>query len=153
MYGADYDDVTKFLGDWGPFQKRIAILLYISVIPNGLMAFSIVFLAAAPPHHCAIPQSANISAEWRNYSVPLEEDTGVMRYSKCTRYKLEVIQLHSDNGSVPGIDVNVTGIEQENCKDGWEYDREMYGSTIVSEVGPNATYERYLKMYSSNYCN
>ncbi|KAJ8276711.1 hypothetical protein COCON_G00084630 [Conger conger] len=57
-----------------------------------------------------------------------------MRYSKCTRYKLDVIKRLSDNGSVPGIDVNVTEIEQESCKDGWEYDKSIYFSTIVSEV-------------------
>ncbi|KAG5843311.1 solute carrier family 22 member 5-like [Anguilla anguilla] len=133
MPASDYDDVTKFLGEWGPFQKLITLLLCISVVPNGLSGLSIVFIADTPPHHCVIPPKANISAEWRNYSIPLEEDNGVMRYSRCTRYKLDVIKLLSDNGYVPGIDVNVTEIEQESCKDGWEYDREIYVSTIVSE--------------------
>ncbi|KAJ8276718.1 hypothetical protein COCON_G00084700, partial [Conger conger] len=133
MNTADYDDVTKFLGEWGPFEKRIALLLCISVIPNGLSAFTIVFIADPPSHHCLIPPNANISAEWRNYSIPLEEDNGEMRYSKCTRYKLDVIKRLSDNGSVPGIDVNVTEIEHESCKDGWHYDRSIYISTIVSE--------------------
>ncbi|XP_061105144.1 organic cation/carnitine transporter 2-like [Conger conger] len=133
MTTTDYDDVTKFLGEWGHFQKLIALLLCISVIPNGLTGFSVVFIADTPPHHCLIPPNANISAEWRNYSIPLEEDNGEMRYSKCTRYKLDVIKRLSDNGSVPGIDVNVTEIEQESCKDGWHYDRSIYISTIVSE--------------------
>ncbi|XP_061103248.1 organic cation/carnitine transporter 2-like isoform X2 [Conger conger] len=133
MNTVDYDEDTKFLGEWGPFQKRIMLLLCISVIPNGLSTFSIVFLADTPSHHCAIPPNANISAEWRNYSIPLEENKGVMRYGKCTRYKLDVIQRLSDNGSVPGIDVNVSEIEQESCKNGWEYDRSIYISTIVSE--------------------
>ncbi|XP_061104737.1 organic cation/carnitine transporter 2-like [Conger conger] len=133
MHEKYYDDVTTFLGEWGPFQKLIMLLLCISVIPNGLSGLCIVFLAGTPPHHCLIPPNANISAEWRSYSIPLEEDDGVMRYSKCTRYKLDVITRLSDNGSVPGIDVNVTEIEQEVCKDGWEYDREMYASTIVTE--------------------
>ncbi|XP_061071567.1 organic cation/carnitine transporter 2-like isoform X1 [Conger conger] len=133
MQASDYDDVTTFLGEWGSFQKRIMLLLCISAIPNGLSLFSIVFLADTPAHHCAIPSNANISAEWINYSIPLEEDKGVMRYNKCTRYKLDVIQRLSDNRSVPGIDVNVTEIEQESCKDGWEYDKSIYVSTIVSE--------------------
>ncbi|XP_061103915.1 organic cation/carnitine transporter 2-like [Conger conger] len=133
MTTTDYDDVTKFLGEWGHFQKLIALLLCISVIPNGLTGFSVVFIADTPPHHCLIPPNANISAEWRNYSIPLEEDNGEMRYSKYTRYKLDVIKRLSDNGSVPGIDVNVTEIEQESCKDGWHYDRSIYISTIVSE--------------------
>ena len=142
MNTKDYDNVTKFLGEWGPFEKRIALLLCISVIPNGLTGFSIVFLVDTPPHHCAIRPNTNISAEWRNYSIPLEDDNGVMRYSKCTRYKLDVIQLLSDNGSVPGIDVNVTEIEQEGCKDGWEYDQSIYSSTIVSEVSEQTQFDR-----------
>ncbi|KAJ8276709.1 hypothetical protein COCON_G00084610 [Conger conger] len=133
MSAQDYDEVTAFLGEWGSFQKWIMLLLGISVIPNGLSMFSVVFIADTPAHHCVIPPNANISAEWRNYSIPLEEDNREMRYSKCTRYKLDVIQRLSDNGSVPGIDVNVTEIEQESCKDGWEYDKSIYVSTIVSE--------------------
>ncbi|KAG5843312.1 hypothetical protein ANANG_G00149460 [Anguilla anguilla] len=133
MHVTDYDDFIKFMGEWGPFQKLITLLLCLSVIPNGLTGLSMVFIADTPPHHCVIPSNANISAEWRNHSIPLEDANGVMRYSKCTRYKLDVIKLLSDNGYVPGVDVNITELEQESCKDGWEYDREMYISTIVSE--------------------
>ncbi|XP_061103922.1 solute carrier family 22 member 4-like [Conger conger] len=133
MHAASYDDVTEFVGEWGHFQKRIMLLICLSIVPNGLTCFSVVFLADTPPHHCLIPPNANISAEWRNYSIPLEEDDGEMRYSKCTRYKLDVIKCLSDNGSVPGIHVNVPEIEQESCQDGWEYDRDIYVSTIVSE--------------------
>ncbi|XP_061103265.1 solute carrier family 22 member 4-like [Conger conger] len=133
MHAARYDDVTEFVGEWGHFQKLIMLLICLSIVPNGLTSFSVVFLADTPPHHCLIPPNANISAEWRNYSIPLEEDDGEMRYSKCTRYKLDVIKRLSDNGSVPGIDVNVPEIEQESCQDGWEYDRDIYVSTIVSE--------------------
>ncbi|KAJ8276712.1 hypothetical protein COCON_G00084640 [Conger conger] len=133
MNTVDYDDDTTFLGEWGSFQKMIMALLCISITPNGFTAMSIVFLGDTPPHHCAIPANVNITAEWRNYSIPLEEDNGMLRYSKCTRYKLDVIKLLSDNRSVPGVDVNVTEIEQEGCNDGWEYDREIYVSTIVSE--------------------
>ncbi|KAJ8266834.1 hypothetical protein GJAV_G00135200, partial [Gymnothorax javanicus] len=133
MQATDYDDATEFLGEWGPFQKLITLLLCLSIIPNGLTAFSIVFLADTPAHYCTIPYNVNISAEWRNYAIPLKEDNGEMRYSKCTRYKLDLIKCLSDNGSAPGVDVNVTEIEQEGCMDGWEYSRDIYVSTIVTE--------------------
>ncbi|KAJ8285166.1 hypothetical protein GJAV_G00023060 [Gymnothorax javanicus] len=86
-----------------------------------------------PAHNCLISSKANISAEWRNNSIPLEEENGIQRHSRCTRYKLDVIQRLSDNGSVPGVDVNLTEINQESCDDGWEYDRGIYVSTIVTE--------------------
>ncbi|KAG9339816.1 hypothetical protein JZ751_022483 [Albula glossodonta] len=133
MHMRDYDDVTRFLGEWGPFQKTVFSLLCLSIVPNGFTGLSIVFIADTPTHRCAIPQNANISDEWRNSSIPLEEENGQVQYSKCTRYKLDVIKHLSNNGYMPGIDVNVTEIQLEGCEDGWEYARDIYFSTIVSE--------------------
>uniref|UniRef100_A0A3B5LI33 Major facilitator superfamily (MFS) profile domain-containing protein n=1 Tax=Xiphophorus couchianus TaxID=32473 RepID=A0A3B5LI33_9TELE len=49
----DYEAATSFLGEWGAFQRRVFFLLSLSVVPNGLTAFSIVFLADTPDHRCA----------------------------------------------------------------------------------------------------
>ncbi|XP_062868189.1 solute carrier family 22 member 4 [Trichomycterus rosablanca] len=126
-----YDENTAFLGDWGRFQKTVFFLLCSSIIPNGFTGLSIVFLGDTPPHHCHIPDSVNITAEWRNVSIPLED--GTTRFSRCTRYKLDIIKSYSDRGLVPWVDVNVSFIGTESCKDGWEYDRKTYLSTIVTE--------------------
>ncbi|KAF5913460.1 hypothetical protein HPG69_017078 [Diceros bicornis minor] len=48
----DYDEVTAFLGEWGPFQRLIFFLLSASIIPNGFNGLSAVFLTAAPEHRC-----------------------------------------------------------------------------------------------------
>uniref|UniRef100_A0A3B3TMA0 Solute carrier family 22 member 21 n=1 Tax=Poecilia latipinna TaxID=48699 RepID=A0A3B3TMA0_9TELE len=48
-----YEAATAFLGEWGPFQRRVFFLLSLSVVPIGLTAFSIVFLADTPDHRCA----------------------------------------------------------------------------------------------------
>uniref|UniRef100_A0A4W4HIK6 Major facilitator superfamily (MFS) profile domain-containing protein n=1 Tax=Electrophorus electricus TaxID=8005 RepID=A0A4W4HIK6_ELEEL len=117
MHVLNYDDNTAFLGDWGNFQKTVFFLLCSSVIPNGFTGLSIVFIGDTPAHHCRIPASVNITVEWRNVSIPVEVDYGHTRFSKCSRYKLDVIKGFSDKG----------------CKDGWEYDRETYVSTIVTE--------------------
>uniref|UniRef100_A0A3B5LI38 Major facilitator superfamily (MFS) profile domain-containing protein n=1 Tax=Xiphophorus couchianus TaxID=32473 RepID=A0A3B5LI38_9TELE len=109
----DYEAATSFLGEWGAFQRRVFFLLSLSVVPNGLTAFSIVFLADTPDHRCALPAHLNLSAAWRNSSIPLEEDAirdGALVPSKCSRYKVENF-----------------------CLDGWEFDHSVYTSTIVSE--------------------
>ncbi|XP_015204967.2 organic cation/carnitine transporter 2 [Lepisosteus oculatus] len=129
----DYDEITAFLGEWGPFQRVIFFLLSLSIIPNGFTGLSIVFVGDTPAHTCLIPQSANISAEWRNVSIPVENINGETQYSKCRRYKLDVIKNFSDQKLIPGVDVHVTEIQQESCKDGWEYNRDTYTSTIVTE--------------------
>lgn len=52
----------------------------------------------------------------------------------CHRYRLDVVRNLSAQGLVPGVDVNVTELEQEDCLDGWSYSKDIYQSTLVSEV-------------------
>lgn len=54
--------------------------------------------------------------------------------SRCSRYRLDVVRNLSDRGLVPGRDINVTELEQEECLDGWSYSKDIYQSTIVSKV-------------------
>ncbi|XP_076607502.1 organic cation/carnitine transporter 2-like [Chaetodon auriga] len=131
----DYDAATAFLGEWGRFQQQVFFLLCLTIIPNGFTGLSIVFLADTPPHHCLIPAQVNLTAAWRNSSIPLEEDKhgGALVPSKCSRYKLEEMLSFSDRGLLPGVDVNLSNVATEGCLDGWEYDRSVYVSTIVTE--------------------
>ncbi|XP_015260562.1 PREDICTED: solute carrier family 22 member 5-like [Cyprinodon variegatus] len=132
----DYEAATSFLGQWGPFQQRVFFLLCLCVVPNGLITFSIVFVADTPAHRCLVPAHLNLSAAWRNSSIPLEEDpslSGALVPSKCSRYKLEDILSHSETGLLPGVDVNLSNVPKEGCLDGWEFDQSVYTSTIVTE--------------------
>ncbi|CAK6976291.1 organic cation/carnitine transporter 2 [Scomber scombrus] len=131
----DYEAATAFLGEWGRFQQQVFLLLCLSTVPNGYTGMSIVFLADTPPHRCVVPAHINLTAEWRNSSIPLEEDnnSGALLPSKCSRYKLDDIQSFSERGLLPGVDVNLSNVPKESCLDGWEYDRSVYISTIVSE--------------------
>lgn len=127
----DYEETTAFLGTWGPFQKIIFILLCTSTVPNGFSAFSVIFLADIPPHHCRIPDN-NLSEAWMNASVPFQQVEGKLERVKCSRYNLDVIRNFSSLGFTPH-DVNLTDIMTESCADGWVYSKEIYQSTIVSE--------------------
>ncbi|XP_063784262.1 organic cation/carnitine transporter 2-like isoform X2 [Pseudophryne corroboree] len=129
----DYDEATSFLGDWGPFQLTIFFLLSASIIPNGFTGLSAVFLAATPEHRCLVPDNGTLSLAWRNVSIPWEERDGQQVESRCWRYRLETLRTYSALGLVPGVDVNVSGIQRERCLDGWEYSRDIYHSTIVTE--------------------
>ncbi|CAL8365563.1 unnamed protein product [Lota lota] len=128
-----YEDAVAFLGEWGPFQQSVFFLLCFTFIPNGFVALSIVFIGDTPTHHCLIPAHANLTTVWMNSSIPLEEHSGELSLSKCSRYKLDDITSFSERGLLPGIDVNLSHVQQEACLDGWEYDRTTYVSTIVSE--------------------
>ncbi|XP_030048122.1 solute carrier family 22 member 4-like [Microcaecilia unicolor] len=134
----DYDVVTGFLGQWGPFQQLIFFLLSISIIPNG---FVVVFLAASPEHRCLVPATANLSEAWRKVSIPKKMVDGVAVDSMGWRYRLNRALNFSAQGLLPGLDVNVSEIETEKCLDGWTYSMDMYRSTIVTEPPPYAVVE------------
>ncbi|KAG7215896.1 hypothetical protein INR49_002532 [Caranx melampygus] len=130
----DYEADTAFLGEWGRFQQQVFFLLCLTVIPNGFAALAVVFLADTPLHRCLIPAHFNLSAAWRNISIPLEEEhSGALVLSKCSRYRLDDVLRFSDTGLLPGVDVNLSQVPTEGCVDGWEYDRSVYISTITTE--------------------
>ena len=54
---------------------------------------------------------------------------------KCRRYRLATIANFSELGLEPGRDVDLEQLEQENCLDGWEYDRDVFLATIATQVG------------------
>ena len=129
----DYDEVTAFLGEWGTFQRLIFFLLSASIIPNGFTGLSAVFLTAIPEHRCRIPDTVNLSSAWRNHSIPMETKDGPEVPQKCRRYRLATIANFSELGLEPGRDVDLEQLEQESCLDGWEYDKDVFLSTIVTE--------------------
>uniref|UniRef100_A0A8C6GUT9 Solute carrier family 22 member 5 n=1 Tax=Mus spicilegus TaxID=10103 RepID=A0A8C6GUT9_MUSSI len=130
----DYDEVIAFLGEWGPFQRLIFFLLSASIIPNGFNGMSVVFLAGTPEHRCLVPDTVNLSSSWRNHSIPLETKDGRQVPQSCRRYRLATIANFSAMGLEPGQDVNLEQLVQENCLDGWEYDKDVFLSTIVTEM-------------------
>uniref|UniRef100_A0A8C7BT93 Solute carrier family 22 member 4 n=1 Tax=Neovison vison TaxID=452646 RepID=A0A8C7BT93_NEOVI len=129
----DYDEMTTFLGEWGPFQRLIFFLLSASIIPNGFNGMSVVFLAAVPEHRCRVPDTANLSRAWRNHSIPLRVLDGREVPHSCRRYRLAAIANFSALGLEPGRDVDLEQLEQESCVDGWEFSQDIYLSTIVTE--------------------
>lgn len=67
----DYENTITFLGQWGRFQQIIFFLLCASIVPNGVITFSSVFLADVPDHHCLIPD-VNLTQDWCNATIPKE---------------------------------------------------------------------------------
>ncbi|XP_019903740.1 solute carrier family 22 member 5 isoform X2 [Esox lucius] len=129
----DFEETTAFLGQWGPFQLTVFFLLGVSIIPNGFSAFSVIFLGDSPTHHCFIPDAKNLSEVWRKAIIPIEVENGREENSKCSRYRLDVVRNLSALGYIPGLDINLTQVDQERCVDGWTYSDDIYQSTIVTE--------------------
>ncbi|XP_077403549.1 organic cation/carnitine transporter 2-like isoform X2 [Vanacampus margaritifer] len=127
-----YDSSVAFLGTWGRFQLMVFFLLCSTILPNGTGTFSLVFITDTPQHRCRIPE-ANLTPEWRVAAAPLEVIDGEPQPSRCRRYRSDVLRKLSAGGLMPGRDVNLSSLEQEDCADGWAYSTDVYMSTVVSE--------------------
>lgn len=71
-----YPEAVAFLGQFGRFQQVVFFLLCISVVPNGFGAFTLIFLADTPEHHCRVPD-VNLTEDWRNAVIPVQVSTAV----------------------------------------------------------------------------
>ncbi|XP_042307072.1 solute carrier family 22 member 5-like [Sceloporus undulatus] len=130
----DYDSWTSFLGEWGRFQRLVFFLLSASIVPNGFNGMSAVFLAGVPEHRCRVPEGANLSAAWREASIPEEQRPGGRTGPhRCRRLRLEALRNFSAARLLPGTDVNLSLVPTEPCLDGWEYSPSPYLATIVSQ--------------------
>ncbi|KAG7220354.1 hypothetical protein INR49_010190 [Caranx melampygus] len=137
----DYEESVSFLGTWGPFQRRVFLLLCLSSAPCGYNLLSVIFLLASPTHHCSIPAYSNLSQEWIEASIPLQQGASLTERSSCSRYVLDVVQELSANGTRPILDQTQnqslsgsgSSLRQEGCRDGWIYSTEHYDSTVVTE--------------------
>ncbi|XP_076142584.1 organic cation/carnitine transporter 2-like [Alosa pseudoharengus] len=119
----DYEEIIAFLGQWGPFDRLIYILLSLSAVPCGFTRLSMVFLADIPPHHCRLPSlnSSSYGGLGYNLSIPTEEVKGEIILSQCRRYTAH-----------EGLDAE-SNQSTERCLDGWVFSKERYVSTIVTE--------------------
>uniref|UniRef100_A0A668RXH7 Major facilitator superfamily (MFS) profile domain-containing protein n=1 Tax=Oreochromis aureus TaxID=47969 RepID=A0A668RXH7_OREAU len=128
----DYAETIGFLGQWGRFQQIVFFSLVATIMPNGFGAFTLVFLTDTPSHHCLV-SGINLTEDWRKSVIPIREVDGKRELSRCSRYRLDVVRNLSAQGYIPGMDVNLTDLEEEGCVDGWSYSKDIYESTIVSE--------------------
>ncbi|XP_072297414.1 solute carrier family 22 member 4-like [Eucyclogobius newberryi] len=106
----DFDDVTLFLGDYGPFQIALIFSLSLIVVPVGYMGAVVVFVSDTPQFHCKVNENWTING------------TYAKEHDRCTKYKE---RLNSTDASLAG--------DTEPCADGWEFSKDTYTSTIVSE--------------------
>ncbi|XP_051259110.1 solute carrier family 22 member 4-like isoform X1 [Dicentrarchus labrax] len=142
----DYEESVSFLGTWGPFQRRVFFLLCLTSVPCGYNILSVIFLLASPPHHCHIPAHSNLSQDWIQASIPVQQVAGRPETSSCSRYELALVQNLSALGTRPSLELVLnlsalgsspetllSSLKQEGCRDGWTYSTEYYESTVVSE--------------------
>uniref|UniRef100_H3DCZ1 Major facilitator superfamily (MFS) profile domain-containing protein n=1 Tax=Tetraodon nigroviridis TaxID=99883 RepID=H3DCZ1_TETNG len=103
----DFDRVTSFLGDWGPFQRTVVLLLSLSTIPSGYLGMISVFISRTLDFRC----KASVDPSNRSSA------------GTCSRY-----QVDGNWTQGPGL-----SNDTEPCLDGWDFGNDTHGSTIVTE--------------------
>lgn len=122
-----YEDLFKYIGDFGRYQKRIYFLLCLTAITCGFHKLANVFLMARPDHRCQLPfESINttfkLSKHYRMMSYPVDFLTNT--YSKCERYDTNFTDEYFES--------NVTANKSIFC-DSYIFDDSKYKSSTVIE--------------------
>uniref|UniRef100_A0A8B9EMZ4 Uncharacterized protein n=1 Tax=Anser cygnoides TaxID=8845 RepID=A0A8B9EMZ4_ANSCY len=122
-----FADLLEHVGGMGRFQVASVILLAVPILMMASHNLLQNFTAATSDHRCRLRWEANATSldpqDLLRVSVP--------RGERCRRFVMPQWWLLEANGSAP----NDSWLETEPCHDGWTYDRSVFTSTIITEVG------------------
>lgn len=122
----NFDQILSAVGGFGKFQKLLYIWICLPQIPLAFHMMASIFTGATPPHWCRDSPSTSVS---NNISDPGPagkiSDTGVANQNLTVSFLLKRTEAC-------GLFVNRS--TSTSCSDGWEYSRETFHSTIVTEV-------------------
>ena len=97
-----------------------------------------VFLGADPDHWCRVDELSRGTSwteeEIKNISIPYTDG----KYDKCLMYDLDYDSLVDGNKSFEDAYRSLNnhlGLSNRTCSE-WNYDRSIYQSTVVTQVGP-----------------
>ncbi|XP_007654504.2 solute carrier family 22 member 7 [Ornithorhynchus anatinus] len=133
-----FEEVLAQAGSFGPFQIRNLLLLALPRLLLPLHFLLPIFLAAVPPHRCALLSphlSANFSEEaWLQTRLPRDPEG---TFSSCHRFIRALSPPLSSNSSVGNGTEKEVGAwpdaSVEPCLDGWVYNRSQFSSTITTQ--------------------
>ncbi|XP_009074926.1 PREDICTED: solute carrier family 22 member 11-like [Acanthisitta chloris] len=122
-----FANLLEQVGGMGRFQVLSVLLLSLPVLMMASHNLLQNFTAASSDHRCRLlweDNATNLSPEdLLKVSVPQGE--------RCRRFVTPQWWLLEVNGSTS----NASWPETEPCHDGWTYDRSVFTSTIITEVG------------------
>ncbi|CAL1544734.1 unnamed protein product, partial [Lymnaea stagnalis] len=118
----DFDDVLKYVDEFGPFQQRVYFLLCLFCISHGTRVVVLVFILSVPNHRCSIPGYVNDSYDITSPEHQLELKKSIPANDSCHIY----LPSHHNNSTHP------TNPIKQKCSH-WVYDKSEFTSTVASE--------------------
>ncbi|XP_046740243.1 organic cation transporter protein-like [Diprion similis] len=123
-----YDDVISHLGEFGPYQRKIFLVIYLPMVSCAFHLMGGTYLAGRPEFRCLMPEENpdNVTYE-ENTTHPIwDNDTGT--WTRCKRYDLNY-QILNDKGSSENLSLTPPLVE---C-DSFVYDESQYGFTVSTK--------------------
>ncbi|KAJ8026852.1 Solute carrier family 22 member 7 [Holothuria leucospilota] len=139
-----YDDILHQIGEFGPYQKVIFLLVTVCSLFSPINVVSQAFLAGNVDHWCGVsawtdcdctveplnaPEVSWCSELKKNLSIPWTDQQG---FDQCYKYDLPQEWIGNCSMIVEVETFNVSG--RVPCDEGWVYDRTQYKTTITSDV-------------------
>lgn len=123
-----FDDVLKEIGGFGRFQKTLYIWICLPQILLAFHMFVSIFTSAVPPHLCLStwPPPAGQEPNFNFSQVELSCSAGGSA------------QAHPSNSSTRAVS---EGLGVGGCQGGWEYSKEIFHSTVVTEVSASPSFK------------
>lgn len=125
-----YDEIIHQLGEFGPYQKQIYVLL---CLPSILVAFHVlagVFIQASPNHRCLLSFENVTDATFEfidptiwDLFYPIDSRGG---YSSCKFF-------HNSSSSSAAAIPDIEFLSSKSCDRGWVFDKSIYKSTTVTD--------------------
>ncbi|KAJ8249329.1 hypothetical protein GJAV_G00233630 [Gymnothorax javanicus] len=125
---ADFGEILRAIGDFGPFQKRLLVGLIFPAFLMPMHLYSMMFTHANSFYHCntdwILEISPNLTTkEQLNLTLPKDQAGS---FQSCEMFTPVDRDIES---------IRVNGINQTtHCMEGWVYDTSVYKSSIVSEL-------------------
>lgn len=127
-----YDDVIKYLGDFGRYQKQIYFLLCLPAISCAFHKLAGVFLLARPDFRCALPfENSTESTTYQsfpkdNWNLTYPYDTITQKWQTCEYYNVNYTDEYL-SGSTPELNNGTKHCEH------FLYDQSQYKTSAVTE--------------------
>jgi len=113
-----YQEVIDQVNGFGPYQKRLCILLFISTFTCAIGTLTMIFTIYDPGHRCNIPELDDPSHPNYNHNISLyiPWDSKNRRLHQCKQFDY--------NGTGNGSSID--------CQNGWKFNKTEY-NTVVTE--------------------
>ncbi|XP_032880900.1 solute carrier family 22 member 2-like [Amblyraja radiata] len=136
---ATFDDILVEVGGFGPYQRRVFILIYLTSAIFSWLYLGFVFLAVTPDHWCRSPgvSALRTKCNWsleqeKNFTLPVGR-AGSSPYSQCERFDIDWNSSSvSCEDPLPFSWNHSRDLPLTRCRDGWVFENGSI-SSIVTE--------------------